>query len=765
MVNSIQEQSMSGVQPTVAYLKTHSLSTQLRTSPELIYQYFLNLVKTGTPEQGLDAFEQLFFHSRCPGQPEVEVALEDILSLEQGELQFRGLIKRCCYILINNFLINRQQKYIKKLIQKIQDYPVQEQTFLSDQKCLLSIWVSNFIESEDYGELIQCTSSGSKNWSSRYQSYLLISQYANPRNSREQKEAARHLAQQLKDQYKFNLALYIARSESPAGRERIPPNPTQLGDEVIKLIKHTISTQRVFNYANQANLFLNNTKNFTYQTFKYCLPQYLIYNFGDQYPANIIKEKLEEKLDFLYVNQDENPVTKALIIRTCNRLIEYLLIEQGKQPGFLFNLMLRQGHQLTLVILLLKLVLIASYCRTYLETCIANLIQFYQDHEEEQCQGFIHFIEVFNLVFTLFTENVQYCLVKVKDFESSEKTEEELETYRLFCQFKGPDLRNTNLKQVHLKGNDLRGADLRDTDLQSVKFTQVDLSLAKLTRANLSHGILRETKFFIANLNYANLTDANLIKADFRRAELRQTNLTCTNLTEAKFNRADLKGAILNRANLTSADFENADLREANLSYSHVQNANFINANLEEANLTYTNLCDTNLKNVNFKNANLEGADLRGADLTGVNLEYANLKGAILDRANLTNANLTGAILTNASLTSTCFDQANLSDTVLVSVNLRDASLKYSNLRDSNLTEADLTRANLIGCDLSYAKLKNAIVRHTELKDAILVYTDLRGANLFRSNITQAQLTGIKMGNNTGLSDRTRMFLGAEEIS
>lgn len=765
MVNSLEKQPMSGVDSTPAYLKTHSLSTQLAKSPELIYQYFLTLVKIGTPDQGLDAFEQLFFHAKCADKPEVEDALENILSLEQGEPQFRGLIKRCCYILINNYLINRQQKFIKKLIQKIDDYPVQEQTFLSDQKCLLSIWVTNFIESEDYAELLQCTSLGSKNWSSRYQSYLLVNQYTNPRSSREQKEAARHLAQQLKDQYKFNLALYIARSESPVGRERTPPNPTQLGDEVVKLIKQTISTQRVFNYANQANLFLNNTRDFSYQSFKHCLPQYLMYNIGQQYPANIIKEKLEEKLDSLYPNHDEHLVTKSLIIRTCNRLIEFLLIEQGKKPGFLFNLMLRQGHQLSLVILLLKLILISSSCRTYLDICIANLIQFYQEHEEERCQGFIHFIEVFNLVFTLFTENVQYFLVKVKNFEPSEKTEEELETYRLFCQFKGPDLRNANLKEVQLKGNDLRGADLRDTDLQSVQFTQVDLSLAKLSRANFSHGIFKETKFFIANLNHTNLTDANLVKADFRRAELRHANLTCTNLTQAKFNQADLRGAILAAANLTETNFEKADLAEADLSYSHVQNANFQSANLRDANLTYTNLSDTNLKNSNLKNANLEGADLRGADLTGANLEYVNLTGAILDRANLTHANLTGAILTKASLTSTCLDRANLSDTVMVSVNLRDASLKYSNLRDSNLNEADLTRANLIGCDLSSAQLRNAIIRHTQLKDAILVYTDLRGANLFRSNITQAQLTGIKMGNNAGLSDRTRMFLGAEEIT
>ncbi|MEL0588022.1 MAG: pentapeptide repeat-containing protein [Planktothrix rubescens PR222] len=732
----------------------HSFSVSLGMTAEVIYEFFLHGVQTSSPEVVLDGFEQLFFYLLCPRQPEVQRALETILSVETGESCFHSTIQRCCYILINNWLLKRQQRLIKNLIQRLSNSPDIYQTCLSIQESRLILWLNNFLNSEDYQNLLQCANFDRNNWSSRYQSYLLVPQYLNPRNSREQKEVARNLAKQLKDKYKFDLAMYITRLDSPMGKNHKLNNPTQLGDEVINLIKQTISTQRVFNYGTQANLFLQNTQDFDYQKFKQCLPQYLMFNVSQQYPANILREKIEEKLQSLYRLHDQKIVNKALIIRSCNRLLEFLLIEPGKAPSFLFNLMIRQGSQLTLVILLLKLVLLGSPCRIYLDICIANLVQFYQDHAEVRCQGLIQFLEIFNLVFTLFTENIQYFLVKTKDLEPGTQSGTELDTYRLFSQFKGPDLRHTNLKEIELKGQDLRGADLRDMDLKSIKLIRVDLSLAKLSHADLSQGIFTETKFFISNLNYTNLTEANLIKTDFRRAELKHANLTSTNLQHANFNRADLRGAIITKANLQEANLENTDLTEVDLSESNLQGANLNRANLKGA----------NLKGANLKGANLKSANLEGVNLEGANLEGANLENAILERAILSQANLQSTNLSNVNLMGAMVNQANLSQAILIKAQLRDTNLAQSNLSYADLTKVDLTRANLMQVDFTCASLRDAIVRHTNLKDAILLYADLQGANLFCSGISEAQIVGVKLGNNAGLSDQTRIFLNGEEI-
>ncbi len=667
--------------------------------------------------------------------------------------------------MINNWLIKRQYSFIRQLINKLSAFSEYDQTRLSIQESRLLLWLNHFLASENYQELLRYGNIERGDWSYRYQSYLLVPQYLNPHNSKEQKEAVRNLIKQLKDQYKFDLAMYIARLQSPASRDRKPKNPTELGDEVVNLIKQTISTQRVFNYGTQANLFLNNTQNVTYGKFKQCLPQYLMFNLSQQYPANIIQERIKQKLESLYCIHDHRIVNQALINRTCNRLIEHLLIEKGKSPAFLFNLMIKQGNQLSLVILLLKLVLLANSCRNYLDISIANLIQFYQDHAEGRCQGVIQFLEIFHLVFTLFTENVQYFLVKTKEDVIGNQSETELNTYRLFCQFKGPDLRNSNIKELKLRGKDLRGADLRETNLKSVELIQVDLSLAKLSRADLSYGVFTDSKFFISNLNYTNLMDATLTRTDFRRAELKHANLICSNLKQANLNRADLTGAMITEANLQESNLENSDLTDANLSASNLQLANLNSANLKGANLSYANLKNVNLSRANLQGANLQGADLRGANLTAANLENANLQGAILERAILTRVNLKFANLVKVNLTGVTLNQADLSHTILVDAQLRDANLSQSNLHQADLSKVDLTRSNLKQVDFSYASLRNAIVRHTNLKDAILLCTDLRGANLFRSGISEAQIRGIQLGNNSGLSDQTRIFLDRKELN
>ncbi|WRH67389.1 MAG: hypothetical protein RSE13_02945 [Planktothrix sp. GU0601_MAG3] len=309
-----------------------SFSNSLGVTAEVIHEFFLHGVQTSSPEAVLDSFEQLFFYLLCPSQPEVKGALEKILSEETGESCFHSTIQRCCYILINNWLLKRQQRLIQNLFQILSNPPDVNQTCLSVQENRLTIWLHKFLSSENYQKLLQCANFDRNNWSSRYQSYLLVPQYLNPRSSREQKEVARNLSKQLKDKYKFDLAMYITRLDSPSGKNHKLHNPTKLGDEVINLIKQTISTQRVFNYGTQANLFLQNTQDFNYQRFKQCLPQYLMFNLSQQYPANVLREKIEEKLQSLYRIHDDKTINQALIIRTCNRLLEFLLLETGERP-------------------------------------------------------------------------------------------------------------------------------------------------------------------------------------------------------------------------------------------------------------------------------------------------------------------------------------------------------------------------------------------------------------------------------------------------
>ncbi len=743
---------------TSSNYQTESYSDAYVTIPspeidqEVIYEFFIQRIKTGEPQQVLENFENIFIHLCCPDSPNIDQSINRIVSFKQ-ELIFKNTLKRVCYILINNWYINRKYLFVQKLIDLLEATKEDESIAISPNLNLLGHWLRNFFNSSEYQTIKNCALKSKTDWSHRYTSYLLVPEYINnENNSKEQKEFAQNLSKQLRDRYKFDLAMYVARSESTTFLSEKRSNPTQLGDEVVQLIKKTISSQRVSSYNQQAKLFLRDTQNLNYAEFKKVLPQYLMISSSEQFPINKVRERLNQKLDTLYTHYEPRPVNKGLIIRTCNRLIETLTTEDNKTPSPIFTLLNGQKNPLTLVIILLKIVLICSSARSYLELCISKLIQQYQDYEEDQCQRLIHFLEVFNLVFTIFTENLQFHLVRAKEEEPTTLLTS-LDSCRLFCQSKGPDLRGTNLKKINLRHLELRGADLRNSDLSTVKLVQLDLRLVNLSEANLSRATLDHSKLLVANLSQADLSYASLIGTDLRRADLTRANLTHANLTTASLDLANLRQANLSHAVLFDGSLNAADLASADLYGADLQNVNLQGANLSGVNLSSANLMGANLQDANLTGANLSGANLSNADLRQANLQQANLEAANLYRVNLAQANLSTANLKNTNLGEANLRQANLSDANLNYAILRRVNFNQAVMIGTQICCADLTRAKLIEVDLSDANLTYAQIRHANLTQAKLFKTNLLSANLFGSNVIDAIVKGAKFGNNSGLSD------------
>lgn len=96
--------------------------------------------------------------------------------------------------------------------------------------------------------------------------------------------------------------------------------------------------------------------------------------------------------------------------------------------------------------------------------------------------------------------------------------------------FRGADLKGTDLSKACIHNADLRGADLRDADLICAELESADLRGADLRRADLRCAYLigvdlRSANLSEANLEWANLSYANLIDANLTGANLRHTNL------------------------------------------------------------------------------------------------------------------------------------------------------------------------------------------------------------------------------------------------
>lgn len=412
---------------------------------QIIYDFLLEIVKIWHPEDVLEEFRHLFIYHTDSVSSQTLPALHVIL-FSNNEKEFRNTIKRCCYILVNNWEVARQFESIQALVDLFFDPLIQRRT-LSPTLKRLRYWLIKFTQSEDFEELRlfaaryseERTLNRPDEWANRYTSYLLVPQYVNESNPVEQRQAARALSRRLKEKFKFDLAIYTAYGQGGGIDGRTVPNPTALGDSTLRLVKAIVARRGEFSYKNLARLFLEQVKDGTYREFKHSLPRYLLYTVSSNPVSQQIQEHLDSRLAILYTEFESQTVDPSLILRTSNRAIDYLVTEDLSQPSVLFSLVLSRGNALTLAIILLKLVLISHQSLTYLEVRIASLIRYYEQFPRSECQWVINFLEVFQITFAIYGENVEYNLVQVDPGNTQAGAKfsshaQDLETFRIFSQ-------------------------------------------------------------------------------------------------------------------------------------------------------------------------------------------------------------------------------------------------------------------------------------------------------------------------------------------
>jgi hypothetical protein len=192
----------------------------------------------------------------------------------------------------------------------------------------------------------------------------------------------------------------------------------------------------VFSYENVAHIFIKQTQGQTLEEFKQSIQKYLFFSVETKEIVKNIQHYLAEKLSDWKNDCHDEIMDNKLLLRTCNRVIDCLITENGKEPSPLFILLLSQGHYLTLVIVLLKIILICRNARSHLEIRIAHLINYYEQYPEDECKWFINFVEIFNITFAIYAENVEYNLLKINHLEKDSYFTLNLDDYRVFSQLK-----------------------------------------------------------------------------------------------------------------------------------------------------------------------------------------------------------------------------------------------------------------------------------------------------------------------------------------
>lgn len=399
---------MTNNQNSQLSVKVIKPTENIELAQEKIYSFLMSIIKSWSPEAVLQEFNSLFIqHLGSISSEAVEGLYELVVAGEEDV--FYATLKRCCYILINNWKTTKQIKHIHSLVELFHN-PSLGKTSLSPISNCLRVWLKKFVDSQDYQEIklfadkvvSQQTQQTQKtrHWSERYSSHIFIAQSANPKNSLEHREAAKERANHLRYRFKFDLTMYLARSEND-GSSNLAKNPTGVSGEVLRLIKTIVAKREPATYKKFAKIFTEQSKGQKYKQFKQSIHKYLSIFIDHEE----LLDTLNLKILSLYEKHNEEVLTDSLLIITCNRLIESLTTENHRQPSPLFLLLISQGNTLTLVTMLLKLVLICKPAHSHLETCIADLIRYYENFKEEECDSMINFLEMYNIMLAIYGDS------------------------------------------------------------------------------------------------------------------------------------------------------------------------------------------------------------------------------------------------------------------------------------------------------------------------------------------------------------------------
>ncbi|MEM8805383.1 MAG: hypothetical protein AAGF01_05080 [Cyanobacteria bacterium P01_G01_bin.38] len=418
----------------------------IQTAQSVLYNFFLQSVHREKTEETLTAFSRLFKESTQSTTWDLAAALHAII-IFNDEKEFHHTLKRICYILINNWGLQRHPDAIRKLVALLQNQAVL-QPGLSLLNKRLREWLRGFVQSDHYKELklFAARHHEEAHWCDRYTTYLLVPQYVNLKNPVEQRKAAHSFSHRLREEFRFDLAMYTARSEGHAETSEekyfvtsgkalyLPKNPTVLGDTVLTLVKVLLLRPGEFSYTNLASVFRQQVCHLSYRDFKRALLQYLLFALPLSATADVLKQSLVDPLMGLYAHRDYQEVNDALILRTCNSLINELLTHDREHPSPLFVRVMAQGNPLYLVLVLLKISLFCRHVQTHLELRIADLIRYYEGCSEADCSWVINFFEMFRITFAIFGEQTRYNLVRVAQPQPTLSPPVSLDDYRIFSQ-------------------------------------------------------------------------------------------------------------------------------------------------------------------------------------------------------------------------------------------------------------------------------------------------------------------------------------------
>lgn len=393
------------------------------TTPAEIYLYdhLMREARTVEPAKVVEHFRQLFVEGVSYKNPRVVKALEWIVNAPFSRSEFKFILNRSYYIVINAWRESSKNRvFIPALIDTVLTLPVTPDSSTRNRH----LWqlTQHFIQSEQYQALkrlalaIRTDTKFGKEPQPHQSTHVpletIIHRYPyvyeyhllTQDSTVEQRHTIQAMRREAQTQYDMDLSRYMAYHRSSSYRDvAVFPakNPTLLSDARLNkaLSQYVGKVDGANTQKDLANCFLTYSKwTRSYREFKSDLYDYLTLSMGPWFSGHRFGHKLSDRLSATLAQFDDRPPTNVLFQETCKSLLNFLVVESPQNPEHanFIDLLGNLGATLTISVLL-KIILLCEHAKPWLERRFSILFNHYGDRPQSDVKWLIESMETLNI--------------------------------------------------------------------------------------------------------------------------------------------------------------------------------------------------------------------------------------------------------------------------------------------------------------------------------------------------------------------------------
>jgi hypothetical protein len=386
------------------------------TSPEeqRLYDHLLYLSQLEPPHKLVDRMRKLFIDGIGYPDPFIQEALEQLVSADHAPAHFRYIVNRCCYILLNRWIVHpRFQSAIPELVSVFEQRS--DVSLCPRYTQRLRELTQSFLDTEQFVTLRRFadlarqdvattpTSQPLGGYIRRYP-YLYEHCLLAENSGDDQRETVKRLQEGAQQQFEVDLSQYITHRMVRSGTVAMAKNPTLLSDDELCLAIKQFTTKVDGHYTQKdlAQHFMNYSRRApSFKVFKADLYEYLTMAVEPGYGSRQFNTRLCAQLESILPQSDDQRPNDSLLIRTCNKLLNFLVVDSSQQPAHYVFLDLINNLGTTMTInLLMRIVLLCHSVKSHLERRFSILFSHYEGYTVESgIEWLVAALETLNVAF------------------------------------------------------------------------------------------------------------------------------------------------------------------------------------------------------------------------------------------------------------------------------------------------------------------------------------------------------------------------------